>query len=97
MKLAIMLAASDDANARTALGLAEAALHAGHEAFLFLDGDGVLGAASFAALGAAGATLVGCGLSAHQRGAVKPEHVRWGNQMDWALAVREADKVVVLA
>ncbi len=93
-----MLAASPDtADAHTARELALAARRQGHEVDLFLNADGVASAAALADLARQGVRLSACSLSARQRGVPPVEGIVWGSQLEWAEAVREADRVLVLA
>jgi sulfur relay (sulfurtransferase) complex TusBCD TusD component (DsrE family) len=95
VKLAIMLgAAPETEGASIAANLAAAALAEGHDVTLFLNADGVGNATVVAPLAAQGAHLIACGLSARQRRALEVDGVRLGSQLDWAEAVRYADRVV---
>ncbi len=85
------------ADVHTARQLAAAARRQGHEVDLFLNADGVTSAAALADLAPQGVRLCACALSARQRGVSPVDGVVWGSQLDWAEAVREADRVMVLA
>lgn len=98
MRLAILLGSGpSSANARTARALATAALQRGHDVFLFFNDEGVHAAAQMAELGSLGARLAACAHSARRLGVPAVAGVRWGGQLDWAEAVRDADQVLALA
>ena len=98
MRLAIMLASGPETdNARTASLLARAALERGHDVALFFDDQGVRASAQLAELGPLGVRLAACAYSARNLGVPPVPGVRWGGQLDWAEAVRDADRALILA
>lgn len=95
MKIAFLLALPPTAeDVQTTKALAEAALRQGHSVFLFLNADGVLSAGEVAYLANRGAEIAGCSLSLRQRDATAVPGIRWGSQLDWAEATRNADRVL---
>jgi len=90
-----MLSAAPGAeDIRTVHQLALAAVRQGHEVHVFLNADGVLSGAALADLAEEGAYVAGCKVALRARGASGAAGVKWGSQLDWAQAVREADRVI---
>jgi hypothetical protein len=96
LRLAIMLAVPGAAEVRTVLGLAAAARRQGHTVYVFLSGQGTSSAGALASLAGQGVELGGCAHSLRVLGLPAVEGIAWGNQMDWAETVRDADRVITL-
>jgi hypothetical protein len=89
-----MLAVPGESEVRTVLGLATAARQQGHFVYLFLTGEGTRSAGALRSLADHGVELGGCAHSVRTLGLPAVAGVSWGNQMDWAEAVRDADRVI---
>ena len=106
MTFAFLLTSGPDRQDRHTLAhLVEAALAQGHNARIFLMGDGVVHkdwlVQQFSETlvnteGSEGLQLAICAHNAEQCGLERSEGIVWGSQADWAQFVNQADRVITI-